>query len=467
MGSNTATGANAIGLIGLVLAIVVGAAVMAAPLAPGLSPQGQRLAAIFAAVVILWATEAAPVGVTALLALLLQPLAGARPLTAAFAGFASPVFFFVLAMFCLAAGLVGSGVDRRFARWLLDRAGGDPSRTVLALMVGTATISTVMSDVPACAIFMAVGLRLLNDLGVTPGESRLGKAMMIGIPIASLIGGVATPAGSSINILGIHFIEQHGHVRIPFLTWMAIGVPMALVLTPLAWWVLVRAFPPEIQTARASLGPVLPARLTPAEWKVLALLATMMTLWILGTWIPSLDVTMVALGGAIAMFLPGIRLVSWKDADRAIGWDILLMIGGVTSLGSATVETGLARWLVDSVLGGLGDWPALAVVATVSAFTVVAHLVLTVGPVLAAVLIPPIVVLAQTAGHHPALYGLPVAFTASCAFLLPLDPVLLLTYSRGYYRMTDMLAPGIILSLVWIAVITALVLGLGPVSGLF
>ena len=46
-------------------------------------------------------------------------------------------------------------------------------------------------------------------------------------------------------------------------------------------------------------------------------------------------------------------------------------------------------------------------------------------------------------GQPPMLLALPVIFTASCtAFLLPLDAVALITYSRGYYRMTDMLWPG-------------------------
>ena len=27
-------------------------------------------------------------------------------------------------------------------------------------------------------------------------------------------------------MLGLYFIEQHGHVRVPFLQWMAIGLPM-------------------------------------------------------------------------------------------------------------------------------------------------------------------------------------------------------------------------------------------------
>ena len=142
------------------------------------------------------------------------------------------------------------------------------------------------------------------------------------------------------------------------------------------------------------------------------------------------------------------RLLTWDEAQRSVGWDALLMIGGVTSLGAASVKTGLAKWMVDAVLGGMAGWSPAAVVAAISAFTVVVHLAIPIAPVINSVLIPPIVLLAVAAGQSPALYALPVAFTASCAFLLPLDAVPLITFARGYYRTLDMLAPGAVISLV-------------------
>jgi sodium-dependent dicarboxylate transporter 2/3/5 len=251
---------------------------------------------------------------------------------------------------------------------------------------------------------------------------------------------------------------------------MAIGVPMALVLTPLAWWVLARWFPPEraaigdAGAQRAELAALGPLR--PAERKLIVILGVMLALWIASTKWPQLDVAAVGLGGAIAMFLPGIGLLEWKQVERGTGWDTLLMIAGVTSIGSASVETGLAKWIVDGSMGGIAGWTPMWTVAAISAFTVVVHLVLPIGPVVNAVLIPPIALLAVETGQSPVLYALPVAFTASCAFLLPLDPVPLLTYTKGYYRMTDMLAPGTVLSAAWVVVMTLLMLVVAPLVGL-
>ena len=64
-----------------------------------------------------------------------------------------------------------------------------------------------ISDVPCAAIFMAIALGIFQKLGIKPG-SNFGKAVMLGIPIGSLIGGVGTPAGSSINLLGLSTMHR-------------------------------------------------------------------------------------------------------------------------------------------------------------------------------------------------------------------------------------------------------------------
>lgn len=456
---------------GLVAATAV--AVLFAVLTPpeNLSAPGMRMAGIFLVALILWATEAVPIAVTALVVVILQPILGVAELRPAITNFMSPVFFFVVAMFCIAEVIVSTGLARRFALSLLARAGTDARRVVLAFMVGTAAISTFISDVPCCAVFMAIALELLAKTGVTPGTSRFAKALMIGIPIASLIGGVGTPAGSSVNILGLDFIEKHGHVRVPFVSWMAIGLPMVAVLVPVAWWVIVRCQPPEIQTIgnaddirrdRARLGAM--------QWlekKVIAIVTVMMALWIASSWVKSLDVTLIAVAGAIVMFLPGVGLLTWKQAERSMGWDALMMIGGVTSLGAACDKTGLAKWIVDATLGGMHNWNIVWIVAAICTLTVVIHLPVPIAPVVNAVLIPPIVLLAVAMGHNPALFALPVAFTASCAFLLPLDAVSLITYAKGHYRMLDMFVPGAIISVFWIVLMTALIVALGPRLGFY
>ena len=155
-------------------------------------------------------------------------------------------------------------------------------------MVGTAAISTIVSDVPCAAIFMAVALGLFEKMGLAPGQSQFARGVMIGIPIASLIGGIGTPAGSSVNVLGLNFIEQYGKVRVPFVSWMAIGLPMVVLLVPFAAKVILWSYPTRAVADRghrlrrgvAALGPI-----TTGERKVIVVMSVMLALWIASSWI--------------------------------------------------------------------------------------------------------------------------------------------------------------------------------------
>jgi len=97
---------------------------------------------------------------------------------------------------------------------------------------------------------------------------------------------------------------------------------------------------------------------------------------------------------------------------------------------------------------------------------VLIHLPLPVNPAVVGVLVPPIALMALSRGQNPALFGLPVVITASCAMLLPLDAVTVVTYSKGYYRMTDMLVPGAIISAFWVLLMTAVMTWIAPLVGI-
>ena len=73
--------------VGVAAAALVALLVVSVPGPEALPAEGQRMAAIFAVVLILWTTEAVPVGVTSLLAVVLLPIFGVADLPTAFANF--------------------------------------------------------------------------------------------------------------------------------------------------------------------------------------------------------------------------------------------------------------------------------------------------------------------------------------------------------------------------------------------
>ena len=456
-------------LKGCIIALAGFLLILFLPVADSLSSEGHRLMALTVACLILWVTEALPIPVTSILAIGGQALVGSATLRQASSNFISPVFFFVLAMFVFAAVVRETKLDSRFAQWLLSKSGTNTRKILLAFMIGTAVVSSVMSDVPACALWMALGLGILQQENLKPGSSNFGKVLMLGITIAAFIGGIATPAGSSINIMGLVMLADLGGGEVPFLKWMAIGIPMVVLLIPISWFVLLKFFPPEISNISENPGEKDASKepFSTGQKKVMSIFGTVILLWILSNWYPrALDVTMIALIGSVVFFLPGIGVSTWKEVSKGIGWDILLMIGAVSSIGLASRDTGLATWVVSSIFDGAGGISVLWLIIAISTFTVLIHFVVPIGPVVNAVMIPPIVALAIAIGQPPILLALPVIFTASCAFLLPLDAVALITYSKGYYRMTDMLWPGLVISVFWVIILTGLMLVVVPWLGL-
>src|SRR4030043_1191433 len=100
-----------------------------------LSKAGRGLAAIFIAALVLWSTEAIPIGITSLLILILPPLLKVvSSLSEATIGYTTPVVFFVIGAYCLPFALVESGAGRRFALWLFTCSGTNSKGAVRGSM---------------------------------------------------------------------------------------------------------------------------------------------------------------------------------------------------------------------------------------------------------------------------------------------------------------------------------------------
>ena len=139
---------------------------MLAPL-PGATPQAQRLAAIFAWVVVYWVTEALPLSVMALLSSALAIVLGIAPATQVLAPYGDPVIFLFVGSFVLAAAMDGSGLDRRFALALLGQpwATATPVRLLATVGVITCSVSLWVSNTATTAMMLPIGLGLLRASG--------------------------------------------------------------------------------------------------------------------------------------------------------------------------------------------------------------------------------------------------------------------------------------------------------------
>jgi solute carrier family 13 (sodium-dependent dicarboxylate transporter), member 2/3/5 len=476
--------------IGAVLAPAVFLLLLALPM-PGLSAPAHRLAAVLAAVVVLWVTEALPLAVTALLGAAACVVLQVAPAKEVFAPFADPLMFLFIGAFILARAIFLHGLDRRVAYAVLSLpwVGARPSRILLAFGMVTALISGWVSNTATTAMMFGIGLSILAALrapGAAAGiNPRYATALMLMTSFAASVGGLATPVGTPPNVIGIGFIRSQVGVEIPFFRWMLVGVPIFLVLFTFLYLYLDRVAPAGvrelpagaelIRRERERLG-----RWTPGQRSVAVAFTVTVFLWILPGIVAivagegsaayaglnrRVPEGVAALLGAMLLFiLPGDKgpAITWHDAVQ-IDWGVVLLYGGGFALGVLSFQTGLAEAMGRGLTGllplegSLGLLVASVIVAVVLSET-------TSNTASANMVVPVVISVAHAAGLDPFEPALGATMAASLGFMLPVStPCNAIVYGSGLIPLGQMMRHGLALDLVGIVVIVTLVHLLAPI----
>ena len=423
----------------------------------GLSPDGKRILAYMIATIIFWVFEVLPIGMSSVAALLLLPMTGLAKMGQAMQSFAIPTMFFIMASFCFATGFIKTGLGYRVSLSLSTMFGNGAKYVTLAFMLSTCVISMVLADIPTAIIFASIAFPILELNKCAPGESKFGRGIMMGIPIAAAIGGVGTPAGSGLNVLSLDLLQTHGNVSVSFLQWASVGAPFAVILTVISWWILMKWLPPEldkveglddIKAKKAELGPM-----KPAELKFCVIFGITFILWLTSKW-NGISIQVTAVTMASILFFPGINVIEWEEANKSIAWEVLMIVGTAAALAKVMQNHGAATWIANELLGHVDGFAMLALLFFVIAYGIFSHYILPVANATLAVSIPVIAELTKAMGINPALMIVPLAYTASCVFLLPVDPIPLTTYKYGHWKMMDMMKPGLVISIVWVFLLT-------------
>jgi solute carrier family 13 (sodium-dependent dicarboxylate transporter), member 2/3/5 len=477
---------------GLILAPIAFVTVLALPLG-SLKPAAHRLAAVMAAVIVLWVTEALPLPLTALIgaaACVLLQVASAREV---FLPFADPLIFMFIGAFILARALFVHRLDRRLAFGILSLPwiGGRPARILFAFGAVTAFISAWVANAATTAMMYAIAMSIINYLfdPRRPGGPLASRSYAIGLLLmttfAASVGGLATPVGAAPNMIGLGFIRDVLGIEFSFLAWCVVGVPaaVALFLYVAAYLgLLCRAGCREIAggqdlflAERSKLGPwtagqrstCIACALTVGLWLAPAALALVVgeASSAYRLFDESVPEPIAALVGAALLFLlpgdRGRRAIDWEEAAR-IDWGIILIFGGGLSLGVLGSQTGLAQAVGRGLAAAVPTHSTLGLVALA---TVTAALVseVTSNTASATMVVPVVIGVAQAAGVDPLQPALGATLGSGLGFMLPVStPCNAIVYSSGRVPLRTMMAYGLLLDIVGVVVIIAAVHLLTP-----
>jgi sodium-dependent dicarboxylate transporter 2/3/5 len=480
--------------VGLALAPLAFVLLLVLPLP--LPAPAHRLAAIFGLVVVLWMTEALPVSVTALLGPILAVVLRVADARTALAAFADPIVFLFIGSFMLAQAMFVHGLDRRIAYTALSSrfVGTHATRVLLVYGGVAASLSMWISNTATTAMMFPIGLSIVGHLLRTAERDeesrravrRFAVGLMLMTSFAASVAGMATPVGTPPNLIGLGMLERILHVRIGFFQWMAMGVPLVLVLfavlaAGLSWACArgVSISAGSVDLVRQEMHKL--GEMSIAQRNVLVAFGLTVSLWIApGVFaIVGLDDTALARGyavavpesvaamvGAILLFVLPVDwrarrfTLTWDEASR-IDWGIVLLYGGGLALGALAFSTGLAHAIGRLATAWLPWQGTLALTAT---FTAVAILLseTTSNTASANMIVPVAIAVAQAAGVRPIEPALGATLGASMGFMMPISTAPnAIVYSSGFVPITTMMRYGFWLDIAGFFAIVAVVMGAG------
>lgn len=191
----------------------------------------------------------------------------------------------------------------------------------------------------------------------------------------------------------------------------------------------------------------------PGALLIVAVMVTAVSL----KWVPMVVAAFAAVLAMLAM-----RLLTPREAHRAVDLRVIVVYGGAIGLGRALQTSGAADALGGHIVAwapNLGGRELLALV-----FVVTALLASYVNNVASAAIVFPIVIAAASqAGLNPRPFAIVVALAASSSFATPVgtQPNLII-YGPGGYRFTDFLRLGLPVQLTVLIIVVLLVPAVWP-----
>ena len=408
-----------------------------------------------------WIFEPIPIPFTSLIPLAAFPLFGVLTPAEVGQSFGSPLSLLLMGGFMLSTAMADSGAHRRIALYMVNLFGGGSARGLaLVFMAAAAVLSMWISNTATTLMLLPVALAVLEQT-----EKKMQVPLLLGIAYAASIGGIGTPIGTPPNLIFMQVhLDQFGTTP-SFPQWMSWGIPVVVLMVPLAGFWLTRGVKLATPVVLPKVG-----EWRPCEKRVLAMFGLTAFFWItrqapFGGWSGLLDLPMandasVALIAVVLMAaLPngeGSKLLHWESA-RKIPWGVLLLFGGGIAIANAFVASGLADIIAQQLitLASLPTWLLLLCICLAVTFLTE----VTSNTATASLLMPVLAATAIATDINPVLLMVPAVMSASCAFMLPVATAPnAIVFGSGKVSIREMARAGFVLNLIGAVVITTVCL---------
>ena len=388
-------------------------------------PEQQNCLALLVFVSLLWATEVIPLFVTSLLVPFLvvvlrimrtdekpyHRLSSKDATKVVFAAMWTPVIMLLLGGFTIAAALSKYDIAKMMATFVLSKA-GTRARTVLVvnMFVGM-FLSMWISNVAAPVLCFSIIQPILRNL---PADSNMSKALILGIALASNIGGAASPIASPQNIIAL----QNMRPQPSWGVWFFVALPVCIITIIFIWILLLVTFHPGRGTTIVPIRPMRD-RLNGRQYFIIVVTLVTIILWCTNNQLEGVfgDMGVIAII-PMALFF-GTGILTKEDFNNFL-WTIIILAAGGLSLGKAVSSSGLLHEIAKGITDGVAHFSVYGVLVVFAALILVVATFIS-HTVAALIILPLVQQVGAGMGNepHPNLLVMGSALMCSAAMGLP------------------------------------------------
>lgn len=342
------------------------------------------------------------------------------------------VIWIFLGGFFLSEGMRKTNLDISLFRGTISIFGSRPKYVLLGIMLVTSCLSLIISNTATSAMILAAVMPFLKKEGK---DSPMSQAILISIPASATFAGMGSLISSPPNLIVVDTLKSAG-IDVSFFDWLILGMPIAVVLLLLFWFILKQKYTSKIDKIDLNFldeQPKLSSKIRLQRLFVVIILIITVIFWMMGT---KLNIPTAATSGIPIMFLPMLGIITAEDI-RKLPWDTLMLVAGGLSLGIAIKE--LLAPYYSQILGNIqfNEYLIMIIFAIITVIfsnimssTATATIVINI----AAVVLPPEQILPV---------GLVIGLSSSCGLFLPVStPPNAIVYSTGMLKQSDFYLAG-------------------------
>lgn len=385
--------------------------------------QQEKCFALVICASLLWATETIPLFVTSLLIPLLiiifevlknddgTPMASVQSSKYILSTMWNSVILLLLGGFTIAAALSKYHIAKLISTAILSRAGTNPSVVLLTIMGIALFASMWVSNVAAPVLCFSLIQPLLRTL---PKGSSFVNALILGIALASNVGGMASPIASPQNMIAIESMEPQPSWG----QWFVISIPVCIVSLVLIWLFLLITFNCNSKSTKLVAIRTIDDKFTFVQWYIVFISIATIILWCVASRLEGIfgEMGIISLIPIILFFGGG--LLTTEDFNN-YPWNIVVLAMGGTALGKAVASSGLLSTIATGIQKQVEDFSLFGVALTFGLLILV--MATFVSHTVAALIVIPLIseIGNNMAEPHPRLLIMISALLCSSAMGLP------------------------------------------------